>query len=85
MKKYLYLLIGVLFLSSCEDFLTVESDTGVTDLNYWKSASDLDAANDGLYQTFRWYMGQTFTTQYRDRGLPFDVMGLWANPSNNDL
>ena len=56
MKKYLYLLIGALFLSSCEDFLTVESDTGVTDVNYWKNASDLDAANYGLYQTFRRYM-----------------------------
>ena len=85
MKKYLYLLIGALFLSSCEDFLTVESDTGVTDVNYWKNASDLDAANYGLYQTFRRYMADNIVIKYRDRGLPFDVMGTWANPSNNDL
>lgn len=69
MKKYLYLLIGALFLSSCEDFLTVESDTGVTDVNYWKNASDLDAANYGLYQTFRRYMADNIVIKYRDRGL----------------
>lgn len=69
MKKYLYLLIGVLFLSSCEDFLTVESDTGVTDLNYWKNASDLDAANYGMYETFRWNIGHNITVKYRDPGI----------------
>lgn len=84
MKNYLFLLIGVFFLLSCDDFLTVESDSGVTDVNYWKNVNDLNAANYGLYQTFRLHMGRVVIL-YRDRGLPFDVMGIWANPSNNDL
>ena len=85
MKRIYIFILMALSLSSCDDFLTVESDTGVTSLNYWKNASDLDAANYGMYQTFRFNIVHSFTAQYRDRGVPFDVLGIWTNPSNNDL
>ncbi len=85
MKRIYIFILMALSLSSCDDFLTVESDTGVTSLNYWKNASDLDAANYGLYATFRYNIANNSSVVYRDRGLPFDVLGIWTNPSNNDL
>ena len=85
MKRIYVFILLALSLSSCDDFLTVESDTGVTSLNYWKNASDLNAANYGLHQTFRYNIGRNVSAQYRDRGQPFDVLGIWTNPSNNDL
>ena len=85
MKRIYMFILLALSLSACDNFLTVESDTGVTSLNYWKNASDLNAANHGLYATFRYNIAYNSSVVYRDRGLPFDVLGIWTNPSNNDL
>lgn len=48
MKKYLYLLIGALFLSSCEDFLTVRIGHGGYGRELLEERECLDAANYGL-------------------------------------
>lgn len=72
-------------LSSCEDFLTEETETGVTNNNFWKTASDVDAAVNGMYSTFRFYQGDNVIVHNRDRGVVFDVLGTWTNPCNNEL
>lgn len=74
-----------LFLCSCEDFLTEETETGVTNNNFWKDAKDVDAAVNGMLATFRDYQGSDVVVHQRDRGALFDVLGTWTNPCNNDL
>lgn len=90
MKKNLYIkwitgfLLGI-FCLSCNNFLTEEPETVVTNLNYWKTEKDVQSAVYGMHQSFRSVMGNVIML-YRDRGLPFDVLGSnWTNISNNDM
>lgn len=78
------LLLGVSCLS-CENFLTQEPETVVTNLNYWKNEKDVEAAVNGIHSELRSALGDVVVL-YRDRGLPFDVLGnTWTKISNNDL
>lgn len=85
--KYIILLFCVsLVFCSCDDFLTEETETGVTNNNFWKNASDVDAAVNGLYATFRFNHANNNNMYYRDRALLFDgITGAWANANNNQL
>ena len=85
MKHIILLLVMAMFTCSCEDFLAENTETGVTNNNYWKNESDVDAAVNGLHAEFRLIHGRNVTIQYRDRGLLFDVLGAWTNPNNNEL
>lgn len=70
---------------SCESFLTEEPETVVTNLNYWKTEQDVQSAVYGMQGDFRSMFGDVIIL-YRDRGLPFDVLGsTWEKISNNDL
>lgn len=80
----LTLIIGICNLS-CDNFLTEEPKTVVTNLNYWKTEQDVQSAVYGMQGDFRSMMGDAIIL-YRDRGLPFDVLGsTWEKISNNDL
>ena len=85
MKYIMLLFITGWLLCSCEDFLTEETETAVTNNNFWKDAKDVDAAVNGMLATFREYQGSNVVLHQRDRGVLFDVLGTWTNPCNNDL
>ena len=44
MKKYIYLLGLALAMSGCEDFLTRDNPTGITDKDFWKTSNQVEAA-----------------------------------------
>lgn len=75
MKKYIIWGLGLLLLnSSCDNFLTQEPKTKVTNLNYWKNETDVESAVYGMHRLFREVFGNV-EHLYRQRGLPFDYMG----------
>ena len=85
MKKVIYLFLMVVLSVSCfDDFLTEEPETLVTNNNFWQNEKDVESAVYGMHRWFRWVIGRV-DVHYRDRGLPFDNLGSWANISNNDL
>lgn len=74
MKKYIIWGLGLLLLnSSCDNFLTQEPETKVTNLNFWKNETDVESAVYGMHRLFREIFGNVVMV-YRDRGLPFDYM-----------
>lgn len=88
MKRH-YILSGLLTallfsFTSCDDFLTQEPKNAVTNLNYWKTEADVEAAVYGMHNGFRGTIGD-ITTIYRARGYPFDELGDWQKTSNNDF
>lgn len=83
--KYLYFILILASFCSCEDFLLEETETGVTNNNFWKNTQDVEAAVNGMHEIFRWYHGSNGTTHIRDRAMVFDVLGSWVNVCNNDL
>ena len=85
MRKVIYLFLMVVLSVSCfDDFLTEEPETLVTNNNFWQNEKDVESAVYGMHRWFRWVIGRV-DVHYRDRGLPFDNLGSWANISNNDL
>lgn len=86
MKKYIIWGLGLLLLnSSCDNFLTQEPETKVTNLNFWKNETDVESAVYGMHRLFREVFGHVIVI-YRDRGLPFDYMNSPFGPaSKNDL
>ena len=86
MKSILYIFIPFVFiLNSCSgSFLTEEPEISVTNNNFWKTDQDFQAATMGLHSLLRAAHG-TIIVQYRDRGLIFDNLATWQNPSNNEL
>ena len=90
MKKRIYLILLLFPLVSCNDmyknFLNEEPETLVTNTNFWKTEKDVEAAVYELHVMFRSWGGYVETRLYRDRGLPFDYLGLtWRNISDNEL
>ena len=90
MKKRIYIILLLLPLASCNDmfknFLNEEPETLVTNTNFWKTEKDVEAAVYELHVMFRSWGGYVETRLYRDRGLPFDYLGLiWRNISDNEL
>lgn len=85
MKYTVFLFMVLLFFCSCEDFLTEEPETEVTNNNFWKTEKDLEVGVNGMYKIFRFNHGNNVSVHLRDRGLVFDGLGTWAKPSNNDL
>ena len=90
MKKRIYLILLLLPLVSCNDmfknFLNEEPETLVTNTNFWKTEKDVESAVYELHVMFRSWGGYVETRLYRDRGLPFDYLGLtWRNISDNEL
>lgn len=80
----LSVLLGIGCLS-CNNFLTEEPETVVTNLNYWQTEKDVQSAVYGMQGDFRSMLGNVIIL-YRDRGLPFDVLGsTWEKISNNDM
>lgn len=43
MKNYIYILGLALSMSSCEDFLTRDNPTGITDAEFWKTSGQVEA------------------------------------------
>lgn len=69
-----------------DDFLTEEPEVVVSNTNFWKTEKDVESAFYELYASFRGTLGHVTPRLYRDRGLPFDYLGLtWRAISNNDL
>ena len=90
MKKRIYIILLLLPLASCNDmfknFLNEEPETLVTNTNFWKTEKDVESAVYELHVMFRSWGGYVETRLYRDRGLPFDYLGLiWRNISDNEL
>ena len=84
MKKRIYLILLLLPLVSCNDmfknFLNEEPETLVANTNFWKTEKDVESAVYELHVMFRSWGGYVETRLYRDRGLPFDYLGLiWKN------
>ena len=77
-----------LFFCSCEDFLTEEPETEVTNNNFWKTEKDLEVGDNGMYKTFRFNHGDNVSVHLRDRGLVFDGLGTigqnWQYPATYD-
>lgn len=59
---------------SCDNFLTQEPETVVTNINFWKTEQDVETAVYSLHQLFRSVFKQVSVVVYRDRGLPFDFL-----------
>jgi len=69
-----------------KNFLNEEPETLVTNTNFWKTEKDVESAVYELHVMFRSWGGYVETRLYRDRGLPFDYLGLtWRNISDNEL
>ena len=69
-----------------KNFLNEEPETLVTNTNFWKTEKDVESAVYELHVMFRSWGGYVETRLYRDRGLPFDYLGLtWKNISDNEL
>lgn len=87
-RIYINRIMGILLAVtslSCNDFLTQEPENGVTNLNYWKNEKDVESAFYGMHSEFRSCFGYVGVL-YRDRGLPFDVLGnTWTKISNLDM
>lgn len=49
MKNYIYILGLALSMSSCEDFLTRDNPTGITDAEFWKTSGQVEAALGQCY------------------------------------
>lgn len=85
-KNLLYafiLLSAGLSVSGCDDFLTEEPKTVVSNDNLWKTEQEADAFMNIIHALFRYNYGSVLYI-YRDRGMPFDYMAAtYANPSNN--
>lgn len=88
MKRTLYIIIWLgLFgcgLCACEDFLTREPETQVTNINYWKTENDVEAAVWGMHALFRDTYGKIGMIT-RNRGLIFDCLSEYYTDicSNN--
>ncbi len=50
---YIFLLSALIAVSSCTDFLDLEPQSALTDENFWKTQSDVDAAVAGTYALIR--------------------------------
>lgn len=86
MKRIFIYVILLPFLVSCEDFLNKEPEIVVANTNFWKTEKDVSAAFYELFALFRDWGAAPETRLYRDRGLPFDYLGLsWRYISDNDL
>lgn len=57
MKKYLYILVATIVMSSCSDFLDVKPNDFLKEETFYKTEKDLDAALVGVYDV----MGKTGT------------------------
>ena len=57
MKYTVFLFMVLLFFCSCEDFLTEEPETEVTNNNFWKTEKDLEVGVNGMYKIFRFNHG----------------------------
>lgn len=80
----LVILIGLLF-GGCDDFLTCDPETRVTNINFWKTEEDLQAAVWALHARLRENYSDVMMVM-RDRGLLFDdLSGKNADMVNNDL
>jgi putative outer membrane protein probably involved in nutrient binding len=80
--KYMSLLLPLIILFGCEDFLNEEPENSVTNGNFWKTGQDVESAVYGMQREFRNVFGNV-TLLYRDRGLPFDYMNpQWSRASN---
>jgi hypothetical protein len=65
MRRYIFLfgIVGMLFTSCGEDFLSIPSQTALTDGVYFKTQADLQAAINGVYATLReQYTGASATS-----------------------
>lgn len=84
MRKFLLyiflLLAGVTGFTGCEEFLTVEPETQVSQINFWKNEKDVQAAVYNMHQLYREDFGNVVRV-YRDRGLGvFDYMNATFKP-----
>lgn len=72
--------------TGCNEFLTQEPETKVTNINFWKTEQDVESAVYGVHAEFRRVFGD-FVNQYRDRGILFDYLadGVWAKGLSNEL
>ena len=89
MKKIIYMLVTMVLATvgcgSCDSFLTREPETKVTNINYWKTETDVERAVWGLQSLFRDTYSKV-TLILRDRGLMTDYMtGLYLDIANNNL
>lgn len=89
MRKLFYTALTVVmamgWLCSCDNFLTREPETKVTNINYWKTETDVEHAVWGLQSLFRDTYSKV-TLILRDRGLATDYMtGLYLDIANNNL
>ena len=76
------LLLPLIILFGCEDFLNEEPENSVTNGNFWKTGQDVESAVYGMQREFRNVFGNV-TLLYRDRGLPFDYMNpQWSRAAN---
>lgn len=83
---FLFLFISGFFsLQSCDNYLTEEPQDVVTNINYWKTDAEAQAALMKMHASFRHYMGSV-SICYRDRGIPFDIKGDdFEKISRNDM
>lgn len=51
MKKILYILLGALFIVSCEDELNLSSKTNLSDSTFWLTVSDFEKAANDFYSS----------------------------------
>ena len=88
LRKIKYWLIPLLLgigSFSCENFLTSKPENCATLVNYFDNEKQVEAYVKGIHEMFRSAMGNVVIL-YRNRGLPFDVLGnTWTSVSNNDM
>lgn len=89
MKNKILLLLTLaasFMLSSCNDYLSLNSENNTTPDGHFKDELTLQSAVDGMYAQFRSTLG-SFNQNYRDRGMLLDNIGeaSWKRLSQLDL
>lgn len=86
MKKILFILLSVLLLDSCSDFIDRKPENAVTFNNYFRTETEVQTAVESMQNVFRSCFGSVSARLYRHRALPFDYLAdYWDNLTYNNF
>lgn len=86
MKKYIYtavILVGFVLTTSCEDFLTTDNKSNVTDKEYFSTKTGFESLVSNAYSTLRDVYAVSSYTTYFNAGT--DMYADGRNYINDEL